>query len=147
MKKIITKMIIAISLSAMVFGFMPTPVYATGDKPATQANPLENKSSSPSGLKCAVLPQFLCDASDESNLETSGTWLLLLFILRILTALIGVIAVAMFAWAGYMYATAGGDTGLVKQSKELMTNTAIGLILYLFVFSLLQFLVPGGIFN
>ncbi len=41
------------------------------------------------------------------------------------------VAVAMFAFAGFKYLTAGGDMGAMKQARSIFTNVAIGFIFVL----------------
>ncbi len=41
------------------------------------------------------------------------------------------LSAALFAWAGWMHMTAGGDMGKVKQANEVFMNVFIGLILIL----------------
>lgn len=98
-------------------------------------------------LKCTVLPQSICDKAKEGGLEQSGTWALLLFVLNILTVGIGVVAVGAIAFAGFLYATASDNESQVKQSKEMIRNTAIGILAYGLMYVLLQFLIPGGVFT
>ena len=37
----------------------------------------------------------------------------------------------LFAWAGWKYVSAGGDTGKVKSAREIFTNVLIGLVIIL----------------
>lgn len=98
-------------------------------------------------LKCTVLPQSICDKSENGGLANSGTWALLIFILNIMTAGVGVVAVGAIAWAGFLYASASDDEGKVKQAKEMIRNTVIGVIAYGLMYVALQFLIPGGVFT
>ncbi len=100
-----------------------------------------------SALKCTVLPQDICDQSEKGALKDSGTWALLLFILNILTAGVGVVAVGAIAWAGFLYTSASDDEGKVKQAKEMIRNTVIGIVAYGLMYVALQFLIPGGVFT
>ncbi len=98
-------------------------------------------------LDCVVLPQSFCDASEEGNLEQSGTWLFVLWVLRLLTAGIGVVAVAMIGFHAFLYATAGDNSNQTKEAKEKIRNTLVGLVLYGFMYVGLEFLIPGGVFK
>lgn len=100
-----------------------------------------------SALECSVLPKSICDAAGEGGLEKSGTWALLLFVLKILTVGIGIVAVGAIGFAGFLYATASDNEGQVKQAKEMIRNTVIGILAYGAMYVLLQFLIPGGVFT
>lgn len=101
-------------------------------------------------LDCTVLPQDICDTvgnPKSKDLKDSGVWALLLFVLNILTAGIGVVAVGAIGWAGFLYASASDDEGKVKQAKEMIRNTVIGIVAYGLMYVALQFLIPGGVFT
>ena len=98
-------------------------------------------------LQCSVLPKSICDASKQGDLEKSGTWLLLLFILNILTIGVGIVAVGAIGYAGFLYATASDNESQVKQAKDMIRNTVVGIGAYGFMYVLLQFLIPGGVFK
>lgn len=98
-------------------------------------------------LKCTVLPQYICDASEESNPEDSATWLLIIFIIQVLTALIGFVAVGILAYAGFLYATAQNNDSQVKKAKDMILNVVIGLVLYTLMWSFAQWMIPGGVFS
>jgi heme/copper-type cytochrome/quinol oxidase subunit 2 len=104
-------------------------------------------SSSARALECSVLPDSICKAANEKDLEKSGTWLLLIYAINILTVAIGVVAVAMIAFASFMYTTAGGNAEQTKKAIEMIRNVVIALVIYAMMWALLQWLVPGGIFK
>ena len=97
-------------------------------------------------LECTILPKEICEKSDNGNLEGSGTWLLLEFIIQIMTAMIGIVAVGMVAYAAFLYTTAQSDEGQLKKSKDMILNVAIGIALYALLWAFAQWLIPGGIF-
>lgn len=99
------------------------------------------------GLECAFLPDDICASSEEGDLEDSGTWRLLLWILGIVTAGIGVTAVAMIGYFGFLYATAGDNSKQTEEAKGNIRNTIVGLVLYGLMYLGLQFLIPGGVFT
>lgn len=99
------------------------------------------------GLECAVLPDSVCGKANEAELEKSGTWALLILIINILSGLVAIVAVAFFVWAGYLYTTAADKTDQVMQSKQMMISTSIGLVLYVLMFAIINYLVPGGLLS
>lgn len=68
-------------------------------------------------------------------------------LIRLLSAGVGIFAIISVIYAGIRYTTAGGNPEQVSEAKNRIQNTIIGLILYIFIFALVQYLVPGGIFN
>ena len=101
-----------------------------------------------SELECSILPQDICDAAgnEDAALSDSGIWALLLLVLRLLTIGIGIVAVASITYAGFLYATAQESAEQTKKSKEMITNTVIGLIAFALMWALLEYLIPGGVF-
>lgn len=97
-------------------------------------------------LECSVLPDSICSRAENGTLEGSGTWALLLFVIQILTAGVGLVAVAMIAYASFLYTTARSDENQTKQAKEMIRNVVVGLLVYVFMWAGAQWLIPGGIF-
>jgi preprotein translocase subunit SecE len=62
-------------------------------------------------------------------------------------AVFGTIAVASLIIGGIQYSSSEGDPQKVSNAKKRLTNTIIAIVAFLFLYSFLQFLVPGGIFN
>lgn len=100
-------------------------------------------------IKCAILPQSICDAANSNNgdVTQSGVYKLLIEVLKVLTALVGVIAVGMFVWAGILYSSGDGNSNRVSQAKTIITNTTFGIVAYGLMYLALNWLIPGGIFN
>lgn len=86
-----------------------------------------------------------CDAADlnESNCKILSR---LLDFINILSALVGVIVVIMIIYGGIQYSTAGSDPQKVKEAKSKIFNALIAMFAYIFMYSFLQWIVPGGIF-
>lgn len=66
------------------------------------------------------------------------------FVVAMLSALVGVAAVASIVFAGILYTTAGGDTEKTKKAITWIRNTVIGIIAYAAMYLLLNFIIPGG---
>ncbi|MEA3272341.1 MAG: Ig-like domain-containing protein, partial [Patescibacteria group bacterium] len=62
-------------------------------------------------------------------------------IIRNAFALLGIIAVGIFVFAGYTYMTAGGDAGKVETAKAWMKNAVIGILIMLSAFGITQFII------
>ena len=81
------------------------------------------------------------------DVSQSGVYKLLIEVLKVLTALVGVIAVGMFVWAGILYSSGDGNSNRVSQAKTIITNTTLGIVAYGLMYLALNWLIPGGIFN
>jgi hypothetical protein len=65
--------------------------------------------------------------------------------INFLSALAGIALIASLMIAGFQYMTAQDDPGKVQKSKARIIQTLIALLLFIFMYSLLNFLVPGGV--
>lgn len=103
--------------------------------------------SAEDGLNCAILPSEICEAAKEENLETSGVWLILVYVLNILTAGVAVVALAGVVYGSVMYTSSAGNPEQTKKAMGIIQNVVIGILAYAVMYSLLQWLIPGGVFN
>jgi len=67
-------------------------------------------------------------------------------VISLLTIIDGVSAVITYIIAAIQYSSAGDDPGAVGKAKNRAFQTTIGLLGYLFFFSFLNYLIPGGLF-
>lgn len=107
--------------------------------------PLEVSAYSSCGPETSIIdcPQ----SSGDTPIEKNPIFTLLREAVKFLSGLIGVLAVIMFIAAGVVYASAGDSSDKVRQAKTMMTNTVIGIALYIFLVAIINFLVPGGVFG
>lgn len=66
--------------------------------------------------------------------------------INLLSGLVGVIVVIMVIIGGIQYMTAGGNPQAVATAKKRITNAILAIVALLFMYSFLQWLIPGGIF-
>ncbi len=64
----------------------------------------------------------------------------------VLTTLVGIAAVLSIIIAGIQYSASADDPGTVTKAKQRIFNTIIGLVTYIFLLALFNWLIPGGIF-
>lgn len=67
-------------------------------------------------------------------------------ILGTLTVGASILATGSIIFAGFLYMSAGGNSGQVQRAKTMIFNTVIGIIAYVFMWTLLEWLIPGGVF-
>ena len=68
-------------------------------------------------------------------------------VLRFLSVGVGLAVVGGVAAGGIVYATAQGSPGKTQSGIKIITNSILALILYLLMFAILQFLIPGGVLS
>lgn len=93
---------------------------------------------------CADIETTIVDCSSKGGNPIIG---LLLQIVNFLAVGVGIAVVGGIIWGGLVYASSNGDASKVKQAKAIIVNSVIGLILFFFMFALINYLVPGGLFN
>ncbi len=84
--------------------------------------------------------------SGSAELKDNPIYFYLKNILRFLAAGVGLAVGGGIVFGGYMYITARANAGQVEKGKAVIINSIIGLILFIFMFAILQFIIPGGIF-
>lgn len=67
-------------------------------------------------------------------------------LIRLLSTGVGIVIVASIVYAGIQYSSSEGNPEQTQQAKDRIRNSVIGLAIYIFAFSLVQYLVPGGLF-
>lgn len=65
--------------------------------------------------------------------------------LFVLNGLVGGIIVLVLVLAGVQYITSAGDPGRIKNAKGRVQAAMTGLVLYLMMYAILNFLIPGGV--
>jgi hypothetical protein len=88
-----------------------------------------------------------CSQGAGTTTESNGVWALLMIALNILTAGIGIAAVGGIAYGAALYASSSDKPEQAKAGITFIKNVVIGLVAYGLMFVLLNFLIPGGIFN
>ncbi len=96
---------------------------------------------------CAILPPNICGASTTKGTDVTktGVYLLLVWVLNIMTAGVGIAAVGALVYAGILYASAGGGSDQIVKAKKIITDTVIGIVAYALMFLVINWLVPGGV--
>lgn len=87
-----------------------------------------------------------CSQDGTGGVEGTGAWGILLLAINILTAGVGIATLGGIVYASIMYTSSGGNPEQTKKAMQIITNIVIGVIAYAGMYSLLNFLVPGGLF-
>ena len=131
-KQTVKSLLVMVALAFVAIPVMSSPVYAVGD----------NGCETPTAL-------IKCDnvQDNATSVENTGVWSLLLTAINILTAGIGILAVAGIVYGSVLYASAGGSPEQVKKAMGIISNVVIGIVAYALMYALLNFLIPGGLFD
>lgn len=97
------------------------------------------------GVDTAVLS--CSQQGGNQPLEQSAIWGLLLIAINILTGLVVVVAIGGLVYGAIMYSSAQDNASQVQEAVGIIRNVIIGLVLYVGMYALLNFLIPGGIFQ
>jgi hypothetical protein len=66
--------------------------------------------------------------------------------INFLSAVAGIAITFSLIWAGYQYMTARANAGIVTAAKNRIIMTLVALLLYIFMYAILNWLIPGGLF-
>jgi hypothetical protein len=66
--------------------------------------------------------------------------------INFLSAVAGIAITFSLIWAGYQYMTARANAGIVTAAKNKIIMTLVALLLYIFMYAILNWLIPGGLF-
>lgn len=88
-----------------------------------------------------------CEGQSDGSIETSGLWQLLLMAINILTGGIVIASIGGVIYGAVLYSSAGGNSENIKKAKTIFMNIIIGIIMYVAMYSFLNYLIPGGVFN
>lgn len=92
-----------------------------------------------------------CDENETVFIEcgsgTNGMWAILLIVINVLTAGVGILAVGGIVYGALLWTTAEDKADQLSKAKTVITDVVIGIIAFALLYSGLQFLIPGGVFN
>ncbi len=94
------------------------------------------------------------EVGNEIALPTEDPRVVAAQIIRVALGFLGIIAVAIVLYGGFVWMTAGGNEERISTAKKILTNGLIGLVIIVFAFSITQFVLnrlmeatgitPGG---
>lgn len=103
-------------------------------------------SPSGSGALDDPTPQDVSDCDGGSCINDNYIVIMAKWAINILGALVGVVVVAVIVFAGIEYSSSGGDPNRTAAAKGRIINAIIALAAYMFLYIILQWLIPGGLF-
>lgn len=136
MKKIVQKILSTFSVFLMGLGliapaFTAAPAYATSG-PAIFAE--EEKHT-------VILTG--CEQAEKDEGNGAGIKCVVLVVVNILSVLVGIVGVIGIVIVGIQYLTAGGNEEQTRKAKRRLFEIVIGLIAFVLMSALLNWLLPG----
>lgn len=104
-----------------------------------------------SALKCPATedrPEYdsvILPCPDPAKNEKNGIDVILNIIKDILSVLVGIAAVGGVIYGSILYTTAGGSSENTKKGMTIIKDTIIGVIVYILMYVLLNYIIPGGV--
>jgi HSP20 family molecular chaperone IbpA len=90
----------------------------------------------------------------ETGLGDTDPRIVIANIIRVVLGFLGIIAVILIIYAGWLWTASGGDEQAISRAKRILTNAVIGLIIILMAFGIATFIInalldgtrggPGG---
>jgi len=92
---------------------------------------------------------FGCDGSTNSKSGGSANpiFQILIIVIRFLSVGVGLAVAGGIIWGGILFVTARGNSSQTQKGVTVIVNSVIGLLLFIFMFAILNFVIPGGIFS
>lgn len=146
--------IVAAAVTAV--GLTVAPVQAASPAPKTLPPATNPFKSNANDVVCIAFPivkndklapkTSRCPDGQIDNTKEGGAILVyLILILQLLSLLIGAIILLFIVIGGLQYILSAGDPTRVKDAKKRLVNAVTALVLYMMMYAILNFLVPGGI--
>ena len=82
----------------------------------------------------------------ETSEQHCGILNYIVIAINILSALVGIVVVGSIIYGGIQYSMAGSDPQKISAAKERIRNAIIALLVFIFAYSFLNYLVPGGLY-
>lgn len=84
------------------------------------------------------------DINDKTGCPIVGY---LIIGINILTGAVGLVVVASIIFSGIQYSAARDDPQKIAAAKSRIVSAVLALLMYVFMFTFLQWVVPGGVLN
>lgn len=126
---------VAVFAAVLVFVAAPMPAYAACGKNEQEISlPVDQ-----GGTRCVPINERATDIADNP------IFFYLRNILVFLAGGVGLAVVGGIIYGAYMYITARGNASQTQQGQNIIINAVVGLLMFIFMYAILQFLIPGGI--
>jgi hypothetical protein len=143
-KTLSRKILLLLSATVLLFFILvpSTPAVVSAASKPNNSTPNSGKYTCGSG-KNEVKTKFNFGCLGKGNPIVD----VLFALLRFLSIGVGVVVAMAIILSGIQYATSEGNPEQTAKAKDHIKDAIFALLIYMFIFSILQYLVPGGLFN
>jgi hypothetical protein len=68
-------------------------------------------------------------------------------IVNFLSAGVGIVVAGVITLGGIQYTLAGGNATAITAARQRIMNGLLALVLFMFIYAILQWIIPGGVFG
>ena len=83
----------------------------------------------------------------SGNIATNPVFIWALAILKFLAAGVGIGVTAGIVYGGILYGSSQGNPGQIKKAISIIVSAVTGLVLFIMMSAIVNFIIPGGIFQ
>jgi hypothetical protein len=136
------RLLVAIALAILAFGGQAAALSIHSARTPNNFALIDGAGGGPStGSGTATTSGDQCQLSPSNCIVTQYVNPLIKF----LSAAVGIAVVISIVIGGIQYSSARDDPQAVGAAKKRITNAIFALIVYMFLFALLNFIIPGGL--
>lgn len=118
----------------------------SGANGANSGGQADNPDNTAAPTHCIVLPKDWCSKNKAGTpTQSQNVVNVLKFVLYVMAAGVGVAAVAAIVWAAILYSSASDNASQVEKAKDIIKQVVWGLVLFVLMGFILNFLIPGGV--
>jgi hypothetical protein len=108
---------------------------------------LENNSTSPQTVPSDPNCNNSSDAGVQKCIDNNQITKDINLVVNFLSAGVGIIVIGVIILGGIQYSLAGDNSTATGAAKQRIINGLIALFVFIFAFTFLQWLIPGGVFK
>lgn len=101
----------------------------------------------PQRTNCQACNKQYSEAQAVKCLQTNPIVRDLNTVINVLAGLVGVVCVAMIVVGGIQYSLARNNPQATAGARTRILNAVIAMVAFMFIWALLQYLIPGGVFK
>ncbi len=87
------------------------------------------------------LPNYGLDAAEGFGLGSTGLVDTLTAIIQVLLGFLGILAVLLILWGGFIWMTAAGDDSKVDKAKKMIYSGIIGIVIIFSAYAIASFVI------